>query len=126
MCVFVHACVQAPAPGNTDQQQGEQVVSPPLSSHSSDQISSRTQVSVGVGPNPAAGGGGGGGGGGGNSDSNRPNSGGTSKAPGNECLDASWLTLYWAQHGRLFTSCRAGLVWPRTSREHTGLFAQLL
>ena len=36
------------------------------------------------------------------------------------------LTLCWAQHGRLFTSCRAGLVWPRTSREHTGSFAQLL
>ena len=32
----------------------------------------------------------------------------------------------WAQHGRLFTSCRAGLVWLWTSREHTGLFAQLL
>ena len=36
------------------------------------------------------------------------------------------LTLSWAQHGRLFISCRAGLVWPRTSLEHTGSFAQLL
>ena len=53
------------------------MASPPLSSHSSDQISSRTQVSVGVGPT-----GGGGGGGGGGSEQNRPNSGGTTKAPG--------------------------------------------
>ena len=36
------------------------------------------------------------------------------------------LTLCWAQHGRLFTSCRAGLVELRSLREHTGSFAQLL
>ena len=40
--------------------------------------------------------------------------------------DTDQLTLCWAHHGRLFTSCRAGLVWLRTSRKHTGLFALLL
>ena len=37
-----------------------------------------------------------------------------------------FLTLCWAQHGRLFTSCRAGLVELRSVCEHTGSFAQLL
>ncbi|XP_076473133.1 uncharacterized protein LOC143302367 isoform X2 [Babylonia areolata] len=64
----------------------EQVASPPLSSQSSDQVSSRTQVSVGVGPAASGGGGGGGGGSGGagsNADPNRPHSGGgTSKSTG--------------------------------------------
>ena len=36
------------------------------------------------------------------------------------------LTLCWAQHGCLFTSCRAGLVELQSLREHTGSFAQLL
>ena len=36
------------------------------------------------------------------------------------------LRLCWAQHGRLFTSCRAGLVELRSLHEHTGLFAQLM
>ena len=43
-----------------------------------------------------------------------------------DVLVVRFKTLCRAQHGRLFTSCRAGLVWPRTSREHTGSFAQLL
>ena len=42
------------------------------------------------------------------------------------CLLVGCLTLCWVQHGRLFTSCKAGLVWLRTSLEHTDLFAQLL
>lgn len=74
--------LQPPAGGSGDAGRMDQVVSPPLSSQSSDQISSRTQISVGVGPA-----GGGGGGVGDRStdqnkyDQNRPNSGGN-KPPG--------------------------------------------
>ena len=35
------------------------------------------------------------------------------------------LTLCWAQHGRLFTSCSAGFVEMRSLHEHPGLFALL-
>ncbi|KAK7088036.1 uncharacterized protein [Littorina saxatilis] len=61
---------QQPGP-STDAVRLDQVVSPPLSS-GSDQVSSRTQISVGVGPSAVGNG----------SDPNRPNSGGTSKSQG--------------------------------------------
>ena len=84
-------CVQQPSgAGAADSPHTEQVGSPPLSSHSSEQISCRTQVSVGVGPSGGGAGGGGGGGGGGGTaaggDQNRPHSGGTTKAPGTATL----------------------------------------
>ncbi|KAL8591942.1 hypothetical protein ACOMHN_020420 [Nucella lapillus] len=55
----------------------EQVASPPLSSQSSDQVSSRTQVSKGVGPSVGAGAREGG-----NADASRPHSEGNSKSSG--------------------------------------------